>query len=92
MNKLKGKNNMDSMFNNYQGNMPKLSNEESSKLDFEVTLNELYTQIFSTKNNKSPGPDGFTMSFKLFFGCIKLSFTRANDLFQRQSISTKTFY
>ena len=30
-----------SMFNNYQGNMPKLSNEESSKLDFEITLNEL---------------------------------------------------
>ena len=48
--------------------MPKLSNEESSKLDIKITLIELYTQIFSTKNNKNPSPEGFTNEFQRYFG------------------------
>ena len=60
------------MFNNYQKDMPKLSNEESSKLDLKITLKELYTQIFSTINNKSSGPDGFTNEFfKIFWDELK---------------------
>ena len=60
------------MFNNYQRNMPKLSNEESSKLDIKITLIELYTQIFSTKNNKKPSPEGFTNEFsKIFWDELK---------------------
>ena len=30
-------------------------------------MHELYTQIFSTRNNKSPGPDGFANEFFKFF-------------------------
>ena len=44
----------ESVFYRYHKHMNKLSDNESSKLDLEITLNELHTHIFSTKNNKSP--------------------------------------
>ena len=79
----------ESMFNNYQRNMPKLFNEESSKLDLKITLNELYTQIFSTKNNKSPGTDGFTNEFlKIFWDELKyLLLELMNFFFETEHIN-----
>ena len=53
----------DSLFNNYTNILNKLSKDESSKIDSDITIKELYDQVFSTKNNKSPGPDGFTNEF-----------------------------
>ena len=63
----------ESMFTDYINNLPKLTNEESNKINSNITIEELYKQIFSTKNNKSPGPDGFTNEFfKIFWEDIKL--------------------
>ena len=62
--------------------MNKLSDNESSKLDLEITLNELHTQIFSTKNNKSPCPDGYIIEFfKKFWGDLKLLLLELMNLF-----------
>ena len=61
------------MFPDYLNNLPKLTNEESNKINSNITIDELYKQVFSTKNNKSPGPDDFTNEFfKIFWEDIKL--------------------
>ena len=58
----------DSLFANYKKNLCTLTQDESSKLDEKINLNELQTQIFSTKNNKSPGPMDLQMNFLRPFG------------------------
>ena len=63
----------DSIFETYKNNLKKLNDDESSNLDNKISLDELNKQIFSTSNNKSPGPDGFTNEFfKIFWDEIKL--------------------
>ena len=57
----------ESSFQSFLENLPKLSYEESSKLSSQITMEELQSQVFSTRNNKSPGPDGFTNEFFKFF-------------------------
>ena len=58
----------ETVFKNFTDKLPKLTNDESSKLDLDTNLDELQSQIFSTKNNKSPGPDGFTNEFLKYSG------------------------
>ena len=72
--------------------MPKLSNEESSKLDIKITLIELYTQIFSTKNNKNPSPEGFTNEFsKIFWDELKYLLLELMNYFRDRAYKPKLF-
>ena len=48
-------------------NSCKLDNEESSRLEGEITYEELANALKNTKNSKSPGMDGFTAEFFKFF-------------------------
>ena len=82
----------DSIFNNYEQNLNKLNNEESSKLDLNITIDELYDQVFSTKNNKSPGPDGFTNEFfKTFWDSLKLPLLELMNSFLKNNYIPENF-
>ena len=48
-------------------NSCKLDNEESSRLEGEITYEELANALKNMKNSKSPGMDGFTAEFFKFF-------------------------
>ena len=51
-----------------QYNPPKLSHEESLKLEGNITLQETLTVLKAMKRNKSPGSDGFSSEFfKVFW-------------------------
>ena len=49
-------------------NSNKLENEEAEKLEGEILYTELRKALKTMKNNKTPGPDGFTVEFFKFFG------------------------
>ena len=53
----------ESNFNNLVDKMPKLSETEKEKLEETITLDELKFVVTNSKNNKSPGQDGFTNEF-----------------------------
>ena len=44
-----------------------LNEEEKQKLEGEISLTEIAESLKNMKNNKSPGPDGFTTEFFKFF-------------------------
>lgn len=43
--------------------VPKLSNEESNALEGKITSAEVLNFLKKMKNDKSPGPDGFSCEF-----------------------------
>ena len=50
----------------------KISNETKQKLEQNITIEEVEKVLFKTKNNKAPGPDGYSYDFlKLFWDDIK---------------------
>lgn len=57
--------NLDETLENVQA--PKLSIEDKDMLDEELTIEEVADALKKMKNNKSPGPDGFTVEFFKFF-------------------------
>ena len=72
----------DSLFKNFEDKLNKLNKKESSNLDNKITLTELGNQVFSTGNNKSPGPDGFTNEFfKSFWDILKLPLLKLMNKF-----------
>lgn len=62
-------------------NSQTLSEEEKSKLEGEITEEEIAVVLKKMKNNKSPGSDGFSADFfKFFFKDFKVFIKRAiND-------------
>ena len=66
----------------YQNNsIPKLSQEQKTDCDKDLTIEELFRTLKSFKKNKSPGLDGITAEFYIWFwGEIKQKlFTVYND-------------
>lgn len=54
---------------------PKLSQDEADSCEGDLTKSELFTALKTTKNNKSPGSDGFPSEFyKVFWVDIKRYF------------------
>ena len=56
---------MDKFLEKY--NFSKLNQEEIENLNRPITSTEIETVIRNLPSNKSPGPDGFTAEFYLFF-------------------------
>ena len=48
-------------------NMRKLSNDESVEMEDQISVEECYNVLKGMKKNKSPGSDGFTTEFYLYF-------------------------
>ena len=48
-------------------NANKVSDEKSASLEGEISYTEIENALKNTKNNKSPGLDGFTVEFFKFF-------------------------
>lgn len=46
-----------------QLNLPQLSTEAVATLDKEISIEEIIQVIKESPNNKTPGPDGFTIEF-----------------------------
>ena len=57
--------NLEMLLNNYD--IPKLKDEDKLKLEQSISLEEVGQAARSLKNDKSPGPDGFTARFFKFF-------------------------
>lgn len=58
--------------------VPKLSDIESALLEREITLNDLSMALKQMKNDKSPGPDGFSVEFyKMFWKDLGIFYHRS---------------
>ena len=83
--------------NNYEKiaeNLPKINENEKIQLEREISLEELRKIVFKSKNNKSPGPDGFSNEFyKIFWNQIQflllklINFYRNNGELNKSQIS-----
>jgi hypothetical protein len=73
------KNNIEKTF--FSNNSPKLLTEEQIELEGKITEIELLSNLKLTKNNKSPGTDGFPSEFyKMFWIDIKEPLLRALNM------------
>ena len=55
-------------FNEVKSKVKKLDKDKIKLMEREITLEELYTVVKQPKNDKSPGPDGFSNEyFKIFW-------------------------
>ena len=52
------------------GNVRKISEDESCKLEERITMEEVSKTLRSTKNNVAPGAKGFSGSFYKVFWCL----------------------
>ena len=68
---------------------PVLTNEDSESIEGLLTYAEAHTALKNMKNNKSPGPDGFSVEFyKFFFSDIGTFLVRSiNGGFQNEELS-----
>lgn len=69
--------------------IPKLTNNESSKLEGKISLSEALAVLKNMKNNKSPGTDGFTAEFfKFFWSDLGIFIVRSiNDAYEKGELS-----
>ena len=59
-------------FKDIEEKLLKLNEEDKAEIEAEISLEELKLVVMKSKNNKSPGPDGYTNEFfKLFWPNIK---------------------
>ena len=54
-------------YNHFLDNIPKINNNTKNNLNKPITLQELEIAIKTSKNNKAPGPDGFSNEFFKMF-------------------------
>ena len=59
-------------YSDIENRLPKLSVEENIEVERDISLEDLQYIVTKSKNNKSPGPDGFSNEFyKIFWPHIK---------------------
>ena len=62
----------DTNFANIANNLPKLNKNDNLELERDISEEDLELIVFKSKNNKSPGPDGYSNEFyKIFWPQIK---------------------
>ena len=78
--------NLDNQLKNY--NIKKLNKEQASDMEGYLSITELGVTLKNTKNNKTPGLDGFSFEFwKVFWKDLKYCITNAiNDSFDKGSL------
>ena len=71
----KEKNTVNTEYINYKhiiDKLPKLNEEEKGSVEREINIEDLKYIVYKSKNNKSPGPDGFSNEFyKIFWDQIQ---------------------
>ena len=79
--------------NNILSNHPKISEVDKEKLEGPITYTEAANTLKNMKNNKSPGPDGFTNEFyKFFFKDIGHYYIRSlNEGFKMGQLTTTQY-
>ena len=72
-----------------QENIPKLTEEQCNSLEGKISEDEVLSTLKRMKNGTSPGSDGFTVEFILFFwNDIGTLFVRAiNESLRKESLS-----
>ena len=58
---------IDSRYSHFLENLPKVNKISQNQINAPISLFELETAIRQSKNNKAPGPDGFSNEFFKFF-------------------------
>ena len=72
---------------NIKEKMPKLNGNDRETLENEITIEELGFIIKKSKNNKSPGPDGFTNEFyKIFWPNLKILLLKLLKSYRKNKI------
>ena len=81
--------NNDINFDDLDISIKRLSQKEAEDLEGELNLSELSYALKNMKNNKTPGPDGFTVEFyKMFWDDISVFLLRSlNDGFRKGSLT-----
>ncbi|TWW53508.1 Transposon TX1 uncharacterized 149 kDa protein ORF 2 [Takifugu flavidus] len=59
-----------SLFHQFCGDLPQVSEEANSRLDRPLKLDELHAVLLSMKGRKSPGVDGLTEFFKAYWDIV----------------------
>ena len=74
-------------FNGLRDKIPKLSDQENALLSAEITIEELHDVVLKSKNNKTPGPDGFSNEFlKIFWPDIGLLLLKLMKSYREKGI------
>ena len=74
-------------FKNISKNLTKLDNNDKIIMEKEITLEELQNIIIKSKNNKSPGPDGFTNEYyKILWPTIKIILLKLLNAYRNKNL------
>ncbi|TWW56113.1 Transposon TX1 uncharacterized 149 kDa protein ORF 2 [Takifugu flavidus] len=69
----------DGLFDEFCGDLPRVSEEANSRLDRPLQLDELHAALLSMKGRKSPGVDGLTVEFfKAFWDIVSHDMLEGN--------------
>ena len=67
--------------------LPKLNEQNREMVEKEITLEELSNIVKKSKNNKSPGPDGYSNEFyKVFWPTIKILLMKLLNSYRNKNI------
>ena len=81
---------MNNILDNYH--LPKLNQDQISKLDRPVTGKEIEATIKSLPTKKSPGPDGFSAKFYKIFKELMLIFLQFFHTIETEGTLPNSFY
>ena len=77
----------DTSFANLGNQLPKLNERDKSEIERDICLEDLKHTVFKSKNNKSPGPDGFSNEFyKQFWPRINILLLKLMNFYRLNAI------
>ena len=80
----------DTSYANIQNQLPKLTELEKKDISKEISIENLRHIVFKSKNNKSPGPDGFSNEFfKIFWLQIKTLLLKLMNFYRTEKLLNK---
>ena len=77
----------ESTLSSIENNLPKLKEYDKEHIEREITLEELNKIVTKSKNNKSPGPDGYSNEFyKTVWPTLKILLLKLLNSFRNKNI------
>ena len=77
----------ESSLRNIENNLPKLNKMDKENLEKDISLDKLGYIVKKSKNNKSPGPDGFTNEFyKIFWPNLKIILLKLLNSYRKKKL------
>ena len=80
----------DSYYSNITNKMTKLTEDEKTRIERAISLEDLKNIVYKSKNNKSPGPDGFSNEFyKIFWLQINCLLLKLMNFYRKKGVLNK---